>query len=329
MYPGSTQQKFWTFKDENDLVQLRQEANEHFIEKHKAGMSPEQSAKFFLTPAEERLLLRQYELHLRDFCRRFHPAQPRTVYATACHYFKRFYLKCSLMDFHPKEILATCAYLACKVEEFNISISQFVANIRGDRDKASGIILANELLLMQKLNYHLTIHNPHRAVEGLLIDIKTRSQLKDPERLRPHIDEFIDRLFLTDACLLYAPSQLALAAVLHAVSKLQENLDTYVTDVLIGQSGADKLSNIIEAVRKIRTMGKSLEPLPRDTLRLLEKKLEKCRNQENNPDSAIYKQRMLEEAIDEDDEPNYPVTSESGADENLLTGIVKLRSPDT
>ncbi|GLH00871.1 Uncharacterized protein GBIM_07135 [Gryllus bimaculatus] len=280
MYPGSTQQKFWTFKDENDLVQLRQEANEHFIEKHKAGMSPEQSAKFFLTPAEERLLLRQYELHLRDFCRRFHPAQPRTVYATACHYFKRFYLKCSLMDFHPKEILATCAYLACKVEEFNISISQFVANIRGDRDKASGIILANELLLMQKLNYHLTIHNPHRAVEGLLIDIKTRSQLKDPERLRPHIDEFIDRLFLTDACLLYAPSQLALAA--------------------------------------------SLEPLPRDTLRSLEKKLEKCRNQENNPDSAIYKQRMLEEAIDEDDEPNYPVTSESGADENLLTGIGSL-----
>lgn len=66
----------------------------------------------------------------------------------------------------------TCVYLACKVEEFNVSISQFVSNIKGDREKASDIILNNELLLMLHLNYNLTIHNPYRPVEGLLIDIK-------------------------------------------------------------------------------------------------------------------------------------------------------------
>lgn len=59
-----------------------------------------------------------------------------------------------------------------QVEEFNVSISQFVANIKGDREKASDIILNNELLLMQQLNYNLTIHNPFRPVEGLMIDIK-------------------------------------------------------------------------------------------------------------------------------------------------------------
>lgn len=66
----------------------------------------------------------------------------------------------------------TCCYLACKVEEFNVSIVQFVSNIKGDREKATDIILNNELLLMEQLNFHLTIHNPFRAVEGLLIDIK-------------------------------------------------------------------------------------------------------------------------------------------------------------
>lgn len=71
----------------------------------------------------------------------------------------------------------TCVYLACKVEEFNVSITQFVANIKGDREKASDIILNNELLLMEQLNFHLTIHNPFRAVEGLLIDIKVRAAL--------------------------------------------------------------------------------------------------------------------------------------------------------
>lgn len=70
---------------------------------------------------------------------------------------------------------ATCVYLACKVEEFNVSIGQFVSNIKGDRNKAMDIILSNELLLMQHLNYYLTIHNPYRPIEGFLIDIKVHS----------------------------------------------------------------------------------------------------------------------------------------------------------
>ena len=68
----------------------------------------------------------------------------------------------------------TAVYLACKVEEFNVSMAQFVANIAGNQERATKIILNNELLLMQELQFHLTIHNPFRAVEGLVIDIKTR-----------------------------------------------------------------------------------------------------------------------------------------------------------
>lgn len=59
----------------------------------------------------------------------------------------------------------------------------------------------------------------------------------------------MEKAFLTDAVLLYAPSQVALAAVLHAASKLQENLDKYVTDTLFGVDGQGKLEELIEAVR--------------------------------------------------------------------------------
>lgn len=110
------------------------------------------------------------------------------------------------------------------------------------------IILSNELLLMQQLNYYLTIHNPFRPIEGFIIDLKTRCSLTNPDRLRHGIDDFIDKTFLTDACLLFAPSQLALAAVLHAASKEQENLDRYVTEALFFQA-KDKLPVLIEAVR--------------------------------------------------------------------------------
>lgn len=304
MFPTSSQRKYWTFNDENELGRLREKHNLEFISKHGSQIDEYQRYNYFLSPEEERLLLRQYELHLRDFCKRFSPPMPKGVVGTAFHYFKRFYLYNSTMDYHPKEILATCVYLACKVEEFNVSIGQFVANIKGDREKASDIILNNELLLMQQLNYHLTIHNPFRPVEGFLIDIKTRCNLANPERLRSGVDEFLEKVFLTDACLLYAPSQIALAAVLHAASKEQENLDSYVTDTLFQDAGHDKLAILIEAVRKIRSMVKLVESPAREKVRLVEKKLERCRNQENNPDSEIYKQRLRDILNDDEDRPS-------------------------
>ncbi|XP_055374274.1 cyclin-H [Condylostylus longicornis] len=301
MYPFSSQKNYWTFESEHKLNLLRQNANSDFIEKNsqKFNIDMQNVYDFFLSPEEERLLLKQYEMQMREFCKRFEPPMPRTIIGTAHHYFKRFYLYNSPMDYHPKEILATCVYLACKVEEFNVSIGQFVNNIKGDRLKATDIILSNELLLMRQLNYYLTIHNPYRPIEGFLIDIKTRTAMVNPERLRLGIDEFVDRTFLTEALLLYSPSQIGLAAVLHAASKEQENLDSYVTENLF-MNAKDKLPVLIEAVRKIRGMVKNLEFPARDQVKLIEKKLEKCRNQENNPDSEIYKQKMKKLLEDDD-----------------------------
>lgn len=146
------------------------------------------------------------------------------------------------------------------------------------------IILSNELLLMQRLSYYLTIHNPYRPVEGFLIDIKTRCSLVDPDRLRKGIDEFLEKTFFTEACLLFAPSQIALAAVLHAASKEQENLDTYVTESLFYNT-KERLPVLIEAVRTIRLMVKNFLMPEKEEFKRIERKLEKCRNQDNNPDS--------------------------------------------
>nr|CAG4644047.1 EOG090X080D [Lepidurus arcticus] len=215
----------------------------------------------YLLPKDEQLLLRTYELQLREFCRKFQPPMPRFVVGTALQYMKRFYLVNSVMDYHPKEILVTCIYLACKVEEFNVSIDQFVANIRGDRVRAANIILDNELLLMQQLAYNLTVHNPFRPMEGLLIDIKTRcTSMKDPDKLRPGIDEFLDKVFLTDSLFLFSPSQTALAAIIHAASKVQENMDVYVTETLFNGAKQELMSSLIEAIRRKKTLAAGSQP---------------------------------------------------------------------
>lgn len=326
MFPTSTQKNQWIFTDELELSKLRENANKAFIMRHihKVQGSKEEKIQYFLNAGEERLLLKFYEMKMRDFCRRFTPQMPKAVIGTAFHYLKRFYLNNSVMDYHPKEMLITCVYLACKVEEFNVSIKQFVANVKGDLEKATDIILNNELLLMQQLNYQLTVHNPYRPIEGLLIDLKVRSGLRDPDRLRPTIDDSIDKLFLTDACLLYSPAQLALAAILHSASKNQENLDAYVTETLLGRSnGLQHLKDLIEAVRKIRTfLVKSPETPSRDQVKPIEKRLEICRNEETNPDSEVYKQK-LQEMLYDDDEKDQMSLSHIQLTDHALEGSIQ------
>ena len=71
----------------------------------------------------------------------------------------------------------TCVYLACKVDEFNVSLREFVGNLKKDREKTSDQILWFELTLMQMLNFHLTIHTAYRPLEGLFINLKVSVSL--------------------------------------------------------------------------------------------------------------------------------------------------------
>jgi len=105
MYPVSSQKRSWTFANEGQLMDFRVEQNNKYIENHEEEAQGRDLEEHFLTPTEERLLLKQYEIYLFDFCRRFDPPMPKCVVGTAFHYFKRFYLNNTPMDYHPKEIL--------------------------------------------------------------------------------------------------------------------------------------------------------------------------------------------------------------------------------
>lgn len=154
----------------------------------------------------------------------------------------------------------TCAYLSCKVDEFNVSSTQFVGNLQesqAGQERALEQILEYELLLIQQLNFHLVVHNPYRPLEGFLIDLKVRLKpgcrqflpkctplvdamllcqadylsvwflhfqtryplLENPEMLRKSAEDFLNRAAMTDAGLLFSPSQIALTAVLNSAAR--------------------------------------------------------------------------------------------------------------
>ena len=303
MFSTSSQLKYWVFSSIDELDRLREESNQAFIRRNAKSVSGHKVYSHFLRPDEEKALLIHYQYVLRDFCGNFKPPMPRSVVGTAFQYYKRFYLYNSVMDYHPKFILVTCIYLACKVDEFNVSMEQFLENVRGDREKARDGIINHELLIMEQLKFHLTVHNPFRAIEGLFIDIKTRcTPLGDVERFRASIDSIINKTYLTDACLLFSPSQIALAAISFAAVQDGTDVDPYINSILLEDD--QKHTKLIGDMHEnLWAMVQNVPEQPdKSQIKAIEKKLEGCRNQANNPESKEYKEALIRQLNSEEDD---------------------------
>ncbi|XP_037536589.1 cyclin-H [Nematolebias whitei] len=316
MFHNSSQRKYWTFKSEDELEQMRVGANEKFRKTVLETGKPGVSSSMLLERYEEDVLFRHYERRMLDFCSAFKPLMPKSVVGTALMYFRRFYLNNSIMEHHPRIIMPyippplrcykcqryghiaavckgkqrcakcgadhrlTCAYLSCKVDEFNVSCTQFVGNLLQEtvagQERVLEQILEYELLLIQQLNFHLVIHNPYRPMEGLLIDLKTRyPMLENPESLRKSADDFLTQAAMTDAGLLFPPSQIALTAILNSASRAGINLESYLTECLKLKEDKETLLKMYDSMRRMKTLLKKYEPPKLEEVNIYKQKLER------------------------------------------------------
>ncbi|NP_001081052.1 cyclin-H [Xenopus laevis] len=284
MYHNSTQKKHWTFLSEDEPLRRRIQANVRYRARIRATEKPRLSEIFSLEPHEELAICKYYEKRLLDFCNAFKPTMPKSVLGTACMYFKRFYLNNSVMEHHPRIIMLTCVFLACKVDEFNVSSIQFVGNLGENplgQEKILEQILEYELLLIQQLNFHLIVHNPYRPFEGFLIDVKTRyPMLENPEVLRKSADEFLNRVALTDACLLFAPSVIALTAILSTASRAGLNMESYLTECLSLKDNQETMSHLLDGMRRLKILVSKYEPARPEEVAALKKRLDHCHSTE-------------------------------------------------
>ncbi|XP_014792345.1 PREDICTED: cyclin-H [Calidris pugnax] len=323
MYHSSTQRRHWTFRSEEDLARCRAEANRKFRSKAVTNGKVQQHDSIFLEPHEELAICKYYEKRLLDFCAVFKPAMPRSVVGTACMYFKRFYLNNSVMEYHPRIIMLTCVFLACKVDEFNVSSVQFVSNLRESpvgQEKALEQILEYELLLIQQLNFHLIVHNPYRPFEGFLIDLKTRyPMLENPEVLRKTADDFLNRVALTDAYLLFTPSQIALTAILSSGSRAGINMESYLSESLMLKDDRLSLAKLLDGMKCMKNLIKKYE-LPRpEEVAALKQKLEKCHTSELSHNTNPRKRKGYED--DEYVGKKSKMDEEEWTDDDLMDSV--------
>uniref|UniRef100_A0AC35TJN1 CYCLIN domain-containing protein n=1 Tax=Rhabditophanes sp. KR3021 TaxID=114890 RepID=A0AC35TJN1_9BILA len=235
MFSTSTHKKKWTFDSPAHIDKIRQDITDKYYAVFRPHLDHHHMMKA-LSVDEQKDYIRMVGHFGSLFAEKFTPKMWLSVKWTAYTYYRRFYLNRMIFDYHPKEVLLTCFYLASKVDEFNVSIEDFVRNIQGGTDEDNrAIIIGMEPKVMVGLNFELAVHCPFRALEGHLLEMKKELLLGfDIDALRPFANDFFHKCLYGDASLLYPPSQISLAAIKFALYQLG-NSDLEKNDEILNE----------------------------------------------------------------------------------------------
>lgn len=155
-------------------------------------------------------MVRFYCSHTSTICRQGFGLS-EVVEATAISYIKRFYLKNSVMEWHPKSIMPTCLFLAAKTTNHPVPIDVFVKKF--EKFKESDV-LDLEFVVAQSLSFEFWVRGAERGVRGWALELQSTPLGGAGERAQralPKALEVLSTSRLTDAEFLFAPAQIALA----------------------------------------------------------------------------------------------------------------------
>ncbi|GAA5867335.1 hypothetical protein JCM3774_003550 [Rhodotorula dairenensis] len=282
----------------------------------------------YLTVEDEQALVTYYLTQVAALCGAF--KYPEIVTATAMTYLKRFYLRNTCMDYHPKNIMLTCVFLATKTENCSTSIDQFAARIP---NSSPADILALEFLVSQSLHFEYKVHHAHVALNGLLLDMQSCSDGDSDDvdltsalsAAWPKAQAYCRASRLTSVELVYTPAQIALACFRLAdptlVDRWLESKEhrrkrrtpsghgsaagptgtgpgtAGVDQVAAGQDDLGRDELIGAVLDRVQSVVQDAQKNPIDKARVKEVdlRLRWARNPEKDPNSALFKKRKAAE----------------------------------
>ncbi|KAG1757421.1 cyclin-like protein [Suillus lakei] len=293
LYEGSTQYNSWRYSPEQ-LEQVRTSLNaaavaviRNTFEADEPGSSED---VLFLNASEEQLLVKLYITKIPQLCGHFR--FPEEVEATAISYLKRFYLKNTVMDWHPKNVMLTALFLATKTTNNPISLESYTSNIP---KTSNSDVLDLEFLVSQSLNFEFAVWHAHRALWGIWLDLQSLPDISEDLRPQDVYDIAIKHVRasrFTDAELIYTPSQIALASLALASPLLAERWADSKA-VTSAQPFSATLDPTLGSIKYIITqMG---HPPDVEAVREVDRRLKLCKNPEKVPGSKAYLARQATE----------------------------------
>ncbi|BGO92177.1 hypothetical protein NBRC10512_000908 [Rhodotorula toruloides] len=363
LYHLSSQFRHWRYSKEQ-LEQIRKELNEQAVERvrklweeerasrtaipsataaadgstsstsappSQPATPPEPSEIEYLTVADEQALVGYYLTQAVALCGAL--KFPEMVLATAITYLKRFYLRNTCMDYHPKNIMLTCVFLATKTENLPTSIDTFAARVK----TPPADILSLEFLVSQSLNFEYKVHHAHLALSGLVLDLQTAGcDASSVASALPRAQVFCRTSRLTPAELVYTPSQIALACLRLADPSL---VDTWLGDKDLRREKAEddrkekqvkaggnvdgdgkrpqtegrrpdipeatrlQRDDLIKVLDEVQAMIQETQrsPIDKEKVKDIDRRLRWARNPEKDPNSALYKKRKAQEEAEREE----------------------------
>lgn len=221
LYRHTSQYQLWSMTKEK-LKSKRVATHEKAAEKTRQllalkssergfALGPEQIEDVILTFDEEQSLVLAYASRVEKIAQIFN--MPSQVKATAVSYFRKFYLVHSVMDYHPKNILYTCVFLAAKAENFFVPVAKFCAQIPKSEPSH---ILDLEFLVLESLSFTLMVQNGIRPLHGFFLDLQTVLPTTPKQVLGDVLNNAKPILLeglLSDALFHFTPPQIALAGL--------------------------------------------------------------------------------------------------------------------
>ena len=181
LYRRSTQYRLWSFTidslrekrfsiNKNAILKVTDSLNKYIEDKQNCLSDIEiqtiRSKAVPVTPDEELKLVGFYAKKVQMIAQ--HLNLPTEVVATSIIFFKRFFLENSVTEFDPKDLVHTTIFLACKSENYFISVDSFANKAKSKRDE----ILKYEFKLLESLKFTLFNHHPYKPLHGFYLDIQ-------------------------------------------------------------------------------------------------------------------------------------------------------------
>ncbi|KAJ3222498.1 hypothetical protein HK099_002252 [Clydaea vesicula] len=341
-YHQSSQFRNWIFTQE-DLDNLRKSENQEAVQRVKAVLEKELAANNkidelktirFISDRDQLIYCKFYESKIKGYCGKSNLNFDLSIQATATAFFKRFYLKNSIMDYDPKIFVLTCLFLAAKVENCALPLDEFIKRIKINPPQPSQI-LESEFELSKGINFDYAVHHPFWPLHGYLLDMQTffyQSSTSIPNLSQKISTTYSKALsiaknsLLTDLMFTNWPSQIAMACLFLAAKETNfvEDVDSYFKSRLKDESekifslseneinlklveGSDgdvgdggekllfKLREMVERLGNILKEAKNMVPEKNDA-KVVDEKLQICKNPLSNPESHVSKLKVLEES---------------------------------
>lgn len=247
LYRRSSQYRMWSYTREGldeQKFKVNEKGKSHALKEFAAALekikqADETFSQFeselsagkladLLTADEEKRYLIFYSENIIKLANSFR--MPTQVKATAMSFFKKFYLVNSVMEYHPKNILYTCVFLAAKSENYFMSIESFCHPLPKTEPKD---VLDLEFLVLLSLKFTLFVHHPFRPLYGFFLDFQT--VLLHPEPAIPGLKVealctlydgakkwLAEHALISDVGFLFSPPHIALAAMYDTNKKVTE-----------------------------------------------------------------------------------------------------------